>query len=119
MAHRYRWRLAALGLVVTLVGCTAPPVGISPGAGEVRTGKADPGEGYQELGPVTATHGGGCGMFGHQGSYEGAYALLKNKATMMGADYVQIYQIVEPHPEIGCGMNKGFTLRGTAYRQRR
>jgi len=77
---------------------------VSPGAGEVRTGKADPGEGYQELGPVTATHGGGCGMFGHKGSYEGATALIKQKAALMGADYVQIYQIVEPHPEIGCGV---------------
>jgi hypothetical protein len=105
---------------VSLMGCApAPPVVVSPGAGEVRTGKADPGEGYQELGPVTATHGGGCGMFGHEGAYEGATALMKQKAALMGADYVQIYQIIEPHPKIGCGVYKGFTIRGTAYRQRR
>jgi hypothetical protein len=119
--HHCYWRgLMALGVVVSLLRCApAPPVGVSAAAAEVRTGKADPGEGYQELGAVTATHGGGCGMFGHAGSYEGATALIKQKAALLGADYVQIYQIVEPHPEMGCGMFKGFTIRGTAYRQRR
>jgi len=119
--HRgYRRGLVALGFFVSLLGCApAPPVVVSPGASEVRTGKADPGEGSQELGPITATHGGGCGMFGHEGSYEGATALLKQQAARMGADYVQIYQIVEPHWQVGCGMYKGFTIRGTAYRQRR
>jgi hypothetical protein len=116
----YRRGLVVLGVVLSLLGCApAPPLVDTPGEAEVRTGKADPDAGAQELGPITATHGGGCGMFGHKGSYEGATALLKQKAASLGADYVQVYQIVEPHWEVGCGMFQGFTIRGTAYRQRR
>ena len=99
---------------LVLISCTAKPIPLGSQALQIRTGKFDPGEGYIEVGPITATHGGGCGIYGSLGSYEGAYAILKNKAATLGADYVQIYKIIEPHSEIGC-YNKAYTITGTAY----
>jgi len=106
-------QLILLLSLLILVSCVAKPVPLGNQALQIRTGKFDPGEEYVEVGPITATHGGGCGIYGSTGSYEGAYALLKNKATTLGADYVQIYKIVEPHSEIGC-FHKAYTITGTA-----
>ncbi len=71
--------LGVLG-VLTLAGCAAAPVAIAPDAVTVRTGTEVPPEPYLELGAITASHGGGCGGFGTQGNYEGAYTILRNKA---------------------------------------
>ena len=110
--------LIPLFVCFILVGCVAEPIPLNPAAFQIRIGKSDPGEGYIEVGPVTATHGGGCGGFGSRGTYEGAYAILKNKAATLGADYVQIYTVSEPHPAGGCFVN-AYTITGTAYRKQK
>lgn len=107
-------RSAILGLVV-IAGCaTASVPRLSPAAQEVRTGKGDPPGEMQELGPVEATNGSGCGGFGERGTYEGAMVVLRNKAASLGATYVQIFTMSEPHREPGCHVN-AFVIRGTAY----
>jgi hypothetical protein len=110
-----KWLILLLVCFV-LVSCVAAPIPLSPEASQVRIGKSDAGEGYLEVGAITATHGGGCGAYGSRGTYEGAYAILKNKAATLGADYVQIFTMSEPHPTGGCFVN-AYTITGTAYRK--
>ena len=81
----------------------------------MRTGPQPPGAAYEEAGAITATHGGGCGLYGWRGNYEGAYTLLRNKAAQLGADYVQILRLTGPHMEGICAQ-KGFVIDGIAYR---
>jgi hypothetical protein len=104
-------------LFVLLVACstTPPQVKLTPQAANVRTGKDDPPAELVEAGPVEATHGSGCGGFGKVGTYEGAYTLLRNKAASLGATYVRITTITEPHPEGDC-YSDAFVIRGIAYR---
>jgi S1-C subfamily serine protease len=81
----------------------------------IRTGKADPSGNAKELGPVTGANGAGCGLYGYRGTYERAYTQLKNNAAALGADYVQIYSISEPHLSGGCFVNV-FSISGMAYK---
>ena len=110
--------LTVLSLLILLamltVGCAATPVVLAPNASDIRTGKADPGGNAKELGPITGTDGGGCGLYGHRGTYERAYIQLKNRAAALGANYVQIYSISEPHLSGGCFVNV-FSISGMAY----
>ena len=84
--------VAALSFLVLLamltVGCATNPLILSPNAGDIRTGKADPGGNAKELGPIIGTDGAGCGLYGYRGTYERAYLRLKNNAAALGADYV-------------------------------
>ncbi|MDB4982126.1 MAG: Periplasmic serine protease, DO/DeqQ family [Myxococcales bacterium] len=104
-------------VVSVLAGCggaaALPPV--STAAQAVRIGKADPSPGMKEVGPIEAIHGEGCGAMGNKGSYEGALAVLKNKAASDGADYVQIFTMTEPHSESGC-FDQTFKIRGMAFK---
>lgn len=102
-------------LVPLVAGCAAAQVAIGPDAFRVTTGTRPPVGAYEQLGVVTATHGGGCGLYGARGNLEGAYRLLRNKAAQLGADYVQILRITEPHFEGICNY-KGFVIDGFAYR---
>lgn len=106
------------GLVVlTLVGagCAATEVVIAPDAPRVRTGTQPPIGAFEQLGALTAQHGGGCGLYGTRGNYEGAYTILRNKAAKLGADYVQILRVTEPRLE-GICMNQAFVIDGMAYK---
>jgi len=107
------------GLLVLLLlaGCTAAHVAVEPSAGTVTGGTQSPPSGaYAQLGAITATHGGGCGLYGSRGTYEGAFTILRNKAAAIGADYVQIIKVTEPRMEGVC-MRQAYTLDGIAYRR--
>jgi hypothetical protein len=101
--------------ILLLAGCTAAHVAVAPDASGVRVGTQPPGSAHEQLGAVTAKHGGGCGLYGTRGDYEGAYTLLRNKAAQLGADYVQIIKVTEPRLE-GICMNQSYVLDGMAYR---
>jgi S1-C subfamily serine protease len=102
-------------LVMLVVGCATTPAVLSPGASDVRMGKADPPINAKELGPVKGSNGAGCGLYGYRGTYERAYIQLKNAAPALGANYVQIYTISEPHLSGDCFVNV-FSISGMAYR---
>ena len=109
-------RFSAFILLVFLSGCAATLPPLSPAAERLVVGRNDPTDGHQEIGLIEAVHGRGCGGFGVKGSYEGAYRELRNQAAEMGATYVQILMMTEPHLEGGCYRNQ-FILRGRAFRR--
>ena len=79
-----------LGCLMLLTSCTATLFKLSPGGSQIEVGQRDPDAGLQETGPTKVSHGHGCGGLGAIGNYEGAYTLLRNRATELRADYVQI-----------------------------
>lgn len=114
-------RVAFVGVVLLALiaaGCAAADVLVTPDAARVQVGTRPPVGPHEQLGAITATHGGGCGLYGRRGTYEGADAILRNKAAKLGADYVQILRITEPHME-GICMYQGFVIDGMAYRTMR
>ena len=108
-------RARIVAVVLALAGCSAAQVAVTPDASRVRVGTQPPGESYEQLSAITAKHGGGCGLYGTRGDYEGAYTILRNKATQLGADYVQVVRVTEPHLEGMC-MNQAYVIDGLAYR---
>jgi hypothetical protein len=103
-------------LVLGLSACASPNVVLDPGANAVKVAKSDPSDNFEEVGPVSGSHGEGCGAFGYPGTYEGAVTDIKNNAHKMQANYVQIFTIVEPHFRPGCFDNL-YKLSGTGYRK--
>lgn len=103
-------------LLLVLAGCAASPGALETGATKIRVAKADPPENYEELGPVSGSNGSGCGGYGAQGSYEGAVTDLKNQAFKIGADFVQIMTVTEPHVRPFCFDNV-YRISGNAYRK--
>jgi hypothetical protein len=101
--------------VLLLAGCSAAQVSTAPDASRIRIGTQPPGGSHEQLGAITAKHGGGCGLYGTRGDYEGAYTILRNKAAQIGADYVQVVRVIEPHME-GICMNQAYVIDGLAYR---
>lgn len=87
-----------------------------PEAERVTVGKGDPADNFTQIGPVTGLNGSGCGAFGRMGTYEGAVTNIRNKAAQMGADYVQIMVIKEPHQTYNCYVNT-YQINGTAYKK--
>lgn len=108
--------LAAALTATVFAGCLASVPSVSSRGNSVRTGRGDPGPDYMELGSITATHGSGCGGFGAKGSYDGAYALMRNRASERGANYVRIDFESAPHSTPSCFDNE-YVLRGVAYRR--
>jgi hypothetical protein len=108
-----RWWLE-VGSVLLLAGCagTVPP---ATAADPLRVDRAPPPPGAKALAGLRATDGHGCGLFGTLGTYEGASAKLRDQARALGADYVQITEVKEPHAEREC-VEKEYTLLGVAYR---
>jgi len=110
-------------LTLSLFGCAtaAPVVETRParatlvGAESVRVAKDDAPAEYVEVGPVEVVHGDGCGAMGKKGTYEGAYALLKQKAVSKSADYVQIMSMRQPSATDRCWVNE-FAIVATLYR---
>lgn len=99
-----------------MYGCaTAKGIPLNAGADKIEIGKRDPDSNMMSIGPIEVIHGSGCGGFGAKGTYEGAYNMLRNKALSMGAAYVQLITITEPHSEYGCYDNK-FVIRGLAFK---
>jgi hypothetical protein len=99
---------------VVVVGCAADAVQLTPQGSKVEISTRDPNPGLREIGPISATHGFGCGRMGTQGNFEGAYNLLKNRAAELGATHVQIMTQTEPHFEGQCYDNN-YTIRGRAF----
>ena len=95
----------------------AAPVALTAEGSAVQVSKADPPPGYEEVGPVSVGHGEGCGSMGKAGSYEGAYALLRNEAGKRGAHYVRLDVAVPPHSEQGCVVNT-YLMQGIAFRRK-
>ncbi len=107
--------------IAFISGCAtstpAPMVTLAPGAASVLVAKADPGDNYETLGPVSGLDGFGCGMLtGYFGTYERATTLLQNKVHAMGGTYAQIITLTEPHLRGECFDNT-FSIRATAYKQ--
>src|SRR5690606_16748028 len=88
---------------------------LTDGGRAIQTGTRDATHGLEEVGPIEVSNGSGCGGFGRKGSYEGAYAMLRNRAAEMGATYVKITQQEAPYADGSC-MHNEFTIRGIAYR---
>lgn len=106
------WLRTLLSLL--LAGCagSVPP---ATAADPLRVDRAPPPPGAKALAGLRATDGHGCGLFGTLGTYEGASAKLRDQARTLGADYVQITEVKEPHAEREC-VEKEYTLLGVAYR---
>ena len=109
-------KFGILAVALLFGACTASKPEIQGGSNAVRVAKADPGPAYEELGPVSGENGGGCGLYGAVGTYEGAVAALKNKALALGGDYVQIVDVQRPYKAGVCRVNT-FTVSGTAFRR--
>lgn len=109
------FHLLAIGLFLFSVGC-APVVSLIPGAESVKVAKSDPPDNYQEVGPISAYDGRGCGAFGYKGTYERTVISMKNLAYSMGGDYIQIFTITEPHLRGDCFDNV-YKLSGTVYKK--
>ena len=105
--------LLAVGL---LAGCTASEVKVSQGSANVNVGTNSPGPGFSQIGPITAKHGGGCGLYGSQGDYQGAMTILRNKAAAMGADYVQVLSQEGEHMT-GICLDRAYVIDGFAYKK--
>lgn len=107
-------------LFLTMAGCATPrpPMQLAPGAGNVLVAKADPGDNYEIIGPVSGIDGQGCGGFGFVGSYERATTSLRNKTYDMGGNYAQIISMTEPHLSSDC-FDDRYTIRATAFKKLR
>ena len=102
---------------ILLVSCSRPVITILvPGANQIELSNSSPPIGYDMIGSVTGTDGEGCGIFGYNGTYERASIDIRNTARSIGADYIQITGIMEPHSEIFCYDNN-FVLYGIAYKR--
>lgn len=104
-------------LLLLITGCAsnkAPT--LSSAAKAVRVVKADPDASYQELGPITATDGSGCGLFGTTGTYDNAVFKIKALAEKRGGDYVQIFNLREPYFRPGC-FDNAYVISGTLYKK--
>jgi hypothetical protein len=90
---------------------------MTPEAEHVQVGRSDPTDNYEQIGPITAADGNGCGLYGRRGTYDNAVNALRVKAVSMGADYVSITTITEPHlANPNCFANP-YVISGMAYRK--
>jgi hypothetical protein len=106
-----------IALLLLITGCAsnkAPT--LSSAAKAVRVVKADPDGSYQELGPITATDGSGCGLFGTTGTYDNAVFKIKALAAKRGGDYVQIFNLREPYFRPAC-FDNAYVISGTLFKK--
>lgn len=106
-----------IGLALGLGCATAPPPTLMVGAEQIRTGKGDPDQGMEEIGPIEVSDGSRCGHLGKRGSFKHVMIRLKNRALQMQADYVQIFTITEPHAVTSDCFDDRFMIRGIAFRK--
>ena len=102
--------------IVCISGCAGPKIKLSQYGQQVKVGKSDPTDNYSDMGSITAVDGSGCGAIGYKGTYDRAVILLKNKASLKGGDYVQIYTLTEPHFRPGCFDNE-YKINGTLFKK--
>lgn len=102
--------------MLVIVGCTASNVAMRPDSVNVQVGIDPPGDGFMQLGPITAKHGGGCGLYGSQGNFEGAMNILRNTAAERGAEYVQIIRQQGEHMT-GLCLDRAYVIDGFAYKR--
>ncbi len=107
--------LLVLALLL-LSACSTSQQTMVPGASAVRVVKSDPPDNYTEIGPITVKDGSGCGGFGSRGSYENAVIMAKNKAYSMGGDFVQVFNLSEPHFRPGCFVNE-YVISGSVFKK--
>lgn len=88
-------------LSLIIVGCSSKPFipDLNANQKSIRVGKADPNDNMELIGEINVISGNGCGYAGNRGTLGDAYTLLKYKADEIGAAYVQIITITEPHRE--------------------
>lgn len=104
-------------LALALCGCTsAPPLQLVSGADKVIVAKADPGDYYEIIGPVSGVDGKGCGAFGYRGTFERAIDILRNNTAVRGGDYAQIITLTEPHLRGDCYDNQ-YAISANAYKK--
>ena len=108
-----------LVIVVFLLttSCASPPVQMTPGAEKVLVSRTDPADNFELIGPVTAQDGSGCGMYGRRGSYDDAVVAIRVKAAQMGANYVAIITITQPHRANQYCFANAYSISGMAYRK--
>lgn len=99
-------------LSACLNNASVPP--LSPPAQGVRVDSGNPPPGARLIGPVSATHGKGCGIVNQRGTEEGATAALREAAAQRGATFVKITKTIKPYPGHDC-FHQEFTLEGLAY----
>jgi hypothetical protein len=81
----------------------------------VQVRRAPPPHEARALGPLEGWDGSGCGAFGDRGTFQGALNRLRVNAAAIGADYVELVSLTEPHREPFC-YDQTFIIRGFAYR---
>ncbi len=108
--------LASFGALGVLA-CAGTPVVMTPEGERIRVGRSDPSDNYELIGPVTAHDGNGCGLYGRRGTHDNAITALRVKAATMGADYVAITTITEPHLANPSCFANPYTISGMAYRK--
>jgi len=109
-------RVACLGFGLAAFGfACAPREAARPGAGGLVLSDAPPPSGYVKLQELEVTSGKGCGVLGERGSSEDARTKLRNEASALRADYVQITSAQNPPVNHEC-MEHEYKLAGVAYR---
>ncbi|MEO7037150.1 MAG: hypothetical protein ABI548_24565 [Polyangiaceae bacterium] len=108
--------LALLGVAACLAACLnnarVPP--LSPAGQGVRVDSGEPPTGAHLVGPVTATHGSGCGIANERGTEEGATAALREAAARRGITFVKITKKIKPYAGHEC-FHQEYTLVGLGY----
>ena len=113
-----KWLLSFAGgsLVLSLPAClnnaSVPP--LSPTEQGVRIDSGDPPPGARLVGPISATHGNGCGITNPRGTEEGATALLRAEAARRHITFVKLTNTKKPYPGHDC-FHQEFTLEGLGY----
>ena len=104
--------IVAISLLIAVCSAAVAQTDVS----SVQVGSESPGNDYSQIGPITAKSGGGCGLFGKKGTFQGAMTSLRKEAAEMGADYVQILQQEGEHMAGAC-LSRGYTIDGYAYKR--
>lgn len=102
-------------LTVLFSGCTSFPVEVSPSTKNITVEDYSPGPQYKQIGAIFAKHGWGCGLYGSEGNFEGAYNILINKAAQKNADFVKIVSQQGEHMSGAC-LDRAYTIEGIAYK---
>ena len=111
-------------LVIAITGCAGgvkvPHLSVAEyedsvsGSEKVVVSKISPENGAVNKGSIIGVHGNGCGFMGFKGDRDGAIIAVRNKAALMGANYVQILNEQEPYSDGKCAHNE-YRIEGNAY----
>ncbi|MEO8904930.1 MAG: hypothetical protein ABI488_21065 [Polyangiaceae bacterium] len=109
--------LASVGAAACLAAClnNAKLVPLSPAGQGVRVDSGEPPTGAHLVGPVTATHGSGCGIANERGTEAGATAALREAAARRGITFVKLTKTTKPYAGHDC-FHQEYTLEGLGYR---